>query len=481
MTDFARQPRQKQPLADPTAVDRLPPHSLEAEQGVLSCILQAPDECVPECINRMLAGSECFYDLRHRTIYEACLAMYDLRQPVEIITLMQWLKDRQQLEAVGGLVYLSSLVDAAPSAANIEYYTEIILEKFALRGLVKLHTEGASMVYDHEGEVTEIIDAAERGIAGIRQQLGGGSAPQTAKQLVRASLTIIEEMHARQGALVGVGSGFADLDRMTGGFRAGDLVVIAGRPSMGKSSCAVNIAEHVAVELRLPVGIFSLEMTAVSLMLRALCSRARVNLRTIQAGVMTERDFSQLTTVAAKVASAPIHIDDSSSLTAMQLRARARRLHQQHGIKLLIIDYLQLLRAGERTENRQQEITLISGGIKSLAKELSIPIIALSQLSRDIEKEKNRQPRLSDLRESGAIEQDADVVGILYRPSEPNSGVSESSDAISVNLWIGKQRNGPTGDVPLTFLRQYTRFESAARIDSGDIPSNRDIPQPHND
>jgi replicative DNA helicase len=262
---------------------------------------------------------------------------------------------------------------------------------------------------------------------------------------------------------------------MTTGMHPGEMIVIAARPSVGKTSLAMNIAEHVAIEQRLPVGVFSLEMTADSLVLRMLCSRSRVNLRNIRDGFLVERDFRPLTDNAGKIAGAPLFIDDSSGLSILQLRAKARRMYQQHGIKLFVIDYLQLLNSSsKRVENRQQEISDISGGIKALSKELNVPIIVLSQLNREVEREKGRPPRLSDLRESGAIEQDADLVGLLYRPAkqgEDEETAADPSDAIPVNLLIAKQRNGPANeDVNLTFLKHYTRFESAARISDGDVP-----------
>jgi replicative DNA helicase len=262
---------------------------------------------------------------------------------------------------------------------------------------------------------------------------------------------------------------------MTDGFHAGEMIVIAARPSMGKTSLAMNIAEHVATQLRLPVGVFSLEMTSESLVMRMMASLARVNSRSIRDGFLSERDFARLTTSAGQLAKAPLFIDDSSGLSILQLRAKARRMAQHHGIKLFIIDYLQLLHStARRAENRQQEIADISNGVKALAKELKVPVIVLSQLNRELEKDKNRKPRLSDLRESGAIEQDADLVALLYKPSsgDDDEAPGPEADGIPVNLLIAKQRNGPTGDVNLTFLKSYTRFESAAKISGEDIPAD---------
>jgi replicative DNA helicase len=316
------------------------------------------------------------------------------------------------------------------------------------------------------------MDEVERDILRISESRVQGQS-NTIKDLVKKAINTIEDFHQRQGMLTGIGTGFTDFDKMTSGFHGGEMIVIAARPSMGKTSLAMNIAEHVAIDLKLPVGVFSLEMTADSLILRMLCSRSRVNMRNVRDGFLAERDFPKLTGAAGKLANAPLFIDDSSGLSILQLRAKARRMHQQYGIKLFVIDYLQLLHStARRAENRQQEIADISNGVKSLAKELSVPIIVLSQLNRELEREKNRKPRLSDLRESGAIEQDADLVGLLYKPSsgddeEAQPGAEE--EALPVNLLIAKQRNGPTGDVHLTFLKSYTRFESAAKINDEDV------------
>src|SRR5436190_1212579 len=400
--------------------------------------------------------------------------MYDAKEAIDLITLQQRLKDKQQLDAVGGLAYLSSLPDAVPSAANLDYYVSIVREKYILRKMIQTCTAVVGRVYEHEGEVDALLDEVERDILHISEARVEAST-NTIKEVVHSAITTIENFHQRQGMLTGVGTGFIDLDKMTSGFHEGEMIVIAARPSMGKTSLAMNIAEHVAIDLRLPVGVFSLEMTAESLVLRMLCSRSRVNLRNIRDGFLAERDFPKLTGSAGKLAGAPLFIDDTAGMSILQLRAKARRMTQQHGIKLFVIDYLQLLHStSRRAENRQQEIADISNGIKALAKELKVPMIVLSQLNRELEKDKNRKPRLSDLRESGAIEQDADLVALLYKPTGGDDDDSDKSgleqDALPVNLLIAKQRNGPTGDVALTFLRSYTRFESAAKVSADDLP-----------
>jgi replicative DNA helicase len=459
-------------------LDRLPPHSIEAEQGVLGCVLLSPNDCMGECIEKLKPGDLVFYDLRHQTLFQALTEMYDLKQAIDLITVPQWLKNKQQLEGVGGLAYLSTLPDAVPSAANLQYYLDIVLEKYLLRKMVQTCTEIVGRVFDYEGEVEALLDEVERDILRISEaRVGSASLP--IKELVNRAITQIEEYHHNQGMLTGIATGFADFDKMTTGLHEGEMIVVAARPSVGKTSLAMNIAEHVALELKVPVGVFSLEMTADQLVLRMLCSRSRVNLRSIRDGFLAERDFPKLTGAAGKMAGAPLFIDDSSGLSILQLRAKARRLWQQYGIKLFVIDYLQLLHStSRRAENRQQEIAEISGGIKALAKELKVPVIVLSQLNRELEKRgPGERPRLSDLRESGAIEQDADLVGLLYRDTKTKDGEEEQGeleqDAIPVKLFIAKQRNGPTGDVDLTFLKSYTRFESAAKVSAEDVPAGQ--------
>lgn len=463
-------------------IDRLPPHALEAEQGVLGCILLSPDSCLVECVQKNKAEEKLFYDLRHQTIYRALVEMWDEMEPIDLITLRQWLSDRHLIESVGGLGYISSLSDAVPSAAHMQYYLDIVTEKYRLRKMLQTCTEIVGRIYDHEGDVEEVLDMAETAVLKLSQERVTISTPPV-KQLVQKAIAKIEEFHANQGILNGIATGFTDFDKMTTGLHEGEMIVIAARPSVGKTSLAMNIAEHVAIEGNVAVGVFSLEMTADQLMLRMICSRARVNLRNIKDGFLSERDFPKLTGAAGKIANAPLFIDDSSGLSILQLRAKARQMWQQHGIKMFVIDYLQLLHSTNRkNDNRQQEIAEISGGVKGLAKELNVPIIVLSQLNRELEKRgPGERPRMSDLRESGAIEQDADLVGLLYKEQKKESDeneTEESSEGIPINLYIAKQRNGPTGDVPLTFLKSITRFESAAKVAQQDMPHYK---SPHND
>src|SRR5215831_13929972 len=339
-----------------TVTDRLPPHAEDMERGVLGCVLLSPNECMGECIEKFKGGAEVFYDLKHQTIFTTLAEMYDGRVAIDVITLQQRLKDKQLLDQVGGIAYLTALPDAVPSAANLSYYLDIIREKYLLRKMIHVCTEVVSRVYDYEGEVDVLMDEVERDILRISESRVQ-SHTATIKELVKKAINTIEDFHQRQGMLTGIGTGFSDLDKMTSGLHGGEMIVIAARPSMGKTSLAMNIAEHVAIDLQLPVGVFSLEMTAESLVLRMLCSRARVNLRSIRDGFMAERDFPKLTGAAGKLSSAPLFIDDSSGLSILQLRAKARRMAQQYGIKLFIIDYLQQMHSTSyKVDNRQQEI-----------------------------------------------------------------------------------------------------------------------------
>lgn len=463
--------RRRKPAADRLPLDRLPPHSVEMERGVLGCVLLAPTDCLALCIEKFKDGKEVFYDLRHQTLYAVMVEMHDQGESIDVLTLHQRLKDGRLLEQIGGIPYLNALQDAAPSAANAGYYADIVREKAMMRKVLAACRSVEGRVYDFQGDVTELMDEVEREMLSL--QAGEYTGQKATKALVHHAISLIEEQWRRAGALSGVATGFPDFDRMTDGLHGGEMIVLAGRPSLGKTSLVMNIAEHVALTLKLPVGVFSLEMTAEELMKRVLCSSARVNLRTIRDGFMSESDFPKLTSAAGRWSAAPLHIDDTPGLSIMQLRSRARRMHQMHGLKLLAIDYLQLLHSTSQRaqENRQQEIAEISSGIKALAKELNLPILVASQLNREPEKRgPGGRPRMADLRESGAIEQDADLVGLIYRPGETNAEQEDESDGVPVNLLIAKQRNGPTGDVPLTFLKSYTRFESAAKVCEDDLP-----------
>lgn len=459
-------------------IDRLPPHSVEAEEGVLSCCMQEPNVCIAECIQKFkTAGEETFYDLRHRDIYRVMVEMYDDREAIDTITLGQRLTAYSLLDRIGGWIRLSDLRGKAPSAVNLSYYADIVFDQFLMRKMIRVCTDVVGRIYDYEGEIDELMDGVEREILEVNQ-LRVQQRMRSAREIVSDAITQIEQANSSKGKVAGLETGFVDLDRMSNGLMPGEMIVIAARPSVGKTSLAMNIAENVCINNKIPVGVFSLEMTDTQLITRMICSRARVNLRNIRDGFLAERDFPKITSAAGAISNAPIYLDDSSGMSVMELRAKARRMYQQYGIRLFIVDYLQLLHAmgGQRRfDSRQQEITFISGGLKSLAKELRIPVIVLSQLNRQIERDKNRKPVCADLRESGSIEQDADFVGLLYKPKAPGEDEDDRSDdtqdVIPVNMLIGKQRNGPSGiDINFTFLKQYTRFESASRISDADVP-----------
>jgi replicative DNA helicase len=457
---------------------RLPPHSIEAEQGVLGCIMLSPTDSLPEVIQKF-KDSKVFYDLRHRTIYETVVWMYDNGKPIDVITLQQVLRDRELLQSVGGVSYLASLPDAVPSAANLGYYIEIVQEKAVIRRAIGICTDTISRAYELNGDVSYFLDELGQDVNDVLQgalDQDGTTGIRSSKQLVVTVQQTIDEIHVNKGKPVGLATGIIDFDSLTGGLRPGHMIVIAARPSLGKSSIAMNIADYVSCELKQPVGVFSLEMPAEELMLRMICSRARVNSRNASTGYLGEQDFPKLKDAASKIAAAPLYIDDSCGSSVLQLRAKARQMHQMYGVKLLIIDYLQLIHStNHRAQNREQEISDISSGIKSLAKELSIPIIVLAQLNREVERRgPTARPRLSDLRESGSIEQDADIVAMLYRVQEEEAHAL--SETVLVNLIVAKQRNGPTGEIPLVFLKSYTRFEGAAPVKSNDPTEN--FPQP---
>lgn len=459
----------------PDNLDRLPPSSIDSEAAALGCCFLDPKTVMPICIDRFKEGGHEFYDLRHQTIYEKMLVLYDRDKTFDTITITVELKNCKMLDEVGGIAYVSVLPDSPPSASNIEYYIDIIIEKYLCRRTIQTCKDTVGWVSEYEGDVHNLLDKVERDMLAIRKGMAK-TVKKTAQELVNHSIKTIEDMHQRQSPLIGISSGFVDYDKLTGGLVAGEMIVFAGRPSMGKTSLAMNIAEHVAVDQKLPVGVFSLEMTAEALMLRMLCSRARVNIRSVREGFLAERDFPKLTGAAGKLANAPLYIDDTGGVTIMQLRTKARQMFQEFGIKLLVIDYL--TRVHGRAEKREREIAEISDGIKDLGKELNIPIIVLAQLNRELEREKNRKPRMADLRESGAIEADADQVGLLYKPARDDEDKSDyHSDAVPINLLIDKQRNGPAGeDVHFTFLKSYTRFESAAKISDEPNDYQQDMP-----
>lgn len=456
---------------------RLPSHSEEGERGILGCIFLSPKESVPECVDKFQDRSDVFYDLKNRTVYEVLVEMCDQGVAIDIITVQQRLRDRKQLEEVGGVVYLAALPDAAPSAANLGYYIDIVRSRHALRLAIGACTDGIARAYDFDGDLPKFLDR----LGGDVQKLVSGAfaannnAPRSAKVLVPEAVATIENIYQGNATAYGLPTGLVDFDKMTRGLHPGEMIVIAARPSVGKSSLAMNIADHVGVELNQPVGVFSLEMTAESLMLRMICSRARVNIRNVTDGFLKDTDFPKITAAAGELIKAPIYIDDGRAMSVLQLKAKARQLKQQYGVKLLIVDYLQLLHStSHRAKNREQEVADVSSGLHALAGELSIPVLVLCQLNRESERRgPGQRPRLSELRESGAIEQDADVVAMLYRiGKEEEESWKSQKEAVPINLLIAKQRNGPTGEIPLIFLRPYTKFEGATKEKEQDPTEN---------
>jgi replicative DNA helicase len=453
----------------PMALDRVLPNSQEAEMAVLGAMLLSPHEAAGKVRERLT--DEHFYYAAHRVIFREIAALQDALQAVDMITVTQRLQDKNQLEDIGGPAYLTDLITRVPTTANVEQYVDIVWEKFLLRQLINSAHDIIARSFEQQDDVQAWVDEVEQQIFNITAEKTRTGA-QPVGSFIKDAMQSIERLYDQKGAVTGLATGFHDFDKLTSGLHPGNMIVIAGRPSMGKTALAMNIAENVAIDQNVPVGVFSLEMSSDELVKRLLCSRARVNLRAIRDGFLAERDFHPLTSAASLLMKAPLYIDDTAGLTINQVRARARRMHSQFGIKLLVIDYLQLMRAPSRRadQSRQVEVTDISGGVKALAKELAIPIIVLSQLNRQPDSRDEGKPRLSDLRESGAIEQDADLVGLLVRPEIYADDNEKEAERGKATLFIAKQRNGPTGDVKLTFRNEYTRFEDAAKVEDGDMP-----------
>jgi replicative DNA helicase len=432
---------------------KVPPQNLEVEASVLGGILLEND-----AINRVLEilTLEDFYRESHRKVFRAMIELSNRNEPVDIITLSELLKGRGELEAVGGAAYLASLNDFVPTAANIAYYARIVREKAILRQLIGAATEIATRGYEEKGNVDEFLDAAEKVIFDISEKRVKASFVKLG-EMMKDSIKMVERLYERKEMVTGVPTGFKDLDKLTAGLQPSDLIVVAARPGMGKTAFCLNIAAHAAFG-GVGVGIFSLEMAKEQLVLRMLCSEARVDNSKVRSGYLGERDFPKLVMAAGKLAEAPIYIDDTPAISILELRAKARRLvkDREKKLGLLIVDYLQLMRGLGTAPNREQEISEISRSLKALAKELTIPVIAISQLNRRVEDRGDKRPMMADLRESGAIEQDADVIAFIYREAAYNP---KSDDKGKTEVNVAKQRNGPTDTLLLTFLNEYTRFE----------------------
>jgi len=438
---------------------RVPPQNIEAEQSVLGAIL-LDNDAINQAIEILTA--EDFYRESHREIFRAMAALSERNQPVDAITLTDALRTGGVLEAVGGAGYIAELAACVPTAANAGHYSRIVREKALLRSLASISTEIASGAYDSPPNVDEYLDESEHKIFEISERRIRQSF-HSMPELTRESIRLLERLYERKELVTGVPTGFLDLDRLTAGLQPADLIVIAARPSMGKTALALNIAAHAATECepRVGVALFSLEMAKEQLVLRMLCAEGRVDSSKARAGYLGERDFPKLAQAAARLSEAPIFIDDSSDTSPIVLKAKCRRLMRERNanLGLIIIDYLQLMRSARPGESREKEIAEISRSLKALAKELKVPVVALSQLNRQVETRPDRRPLLADLRESGAIEQDADVIAFIYRDEMYHRDSKEPGVA---EVIIAKQRNGPTGTAKLTYLTQFTRFENYA-------------------
>jgi replicative DNA helicase len=441
----------------PERSGRLPPQDLDAERSVLGAML-LDEGAANEVVS--LVGPDDFYRPAHARIFEAMQQLFEKNEPLDEVTVLAQLRATSQLEGVGGATYLASLTESVPSAANAAHYARIVRDRALSRRLINAATVIAGQGYEG-GEIDMLLDQAESKIFEItRAREHRAFTP--LKEAVKTAFKQIEALYERKEAITGVPTGFADLDKVTSGFQRSDLIIIAGRPSMGKTAFALNVGLNAAIRSKTPVAVFSLEMSKEQLVMRMLCSEARIDAQRLRSGFLKESDWPKLAKSAGLLAEAPVYIDDSGAISILEMRAKARRLQAEKGLGMIIVDYLQLMRGRSGVEGREREISEISRGLKALAKELSVPVIALSQLNRSLEQRTDKRPMLSDLRESGAIEQDADVICFVYRDEyyDPNS-----ADKGLAEIIVGKQRNGPTDTVKLRFFKEYTRFDSAAKAD----------------
>jgi replicative DNA helicase len=436
------------------AKELLPPQNLEAEMAVLGSML-IDENAIGVALEAIDKSS--FYKDSHRKVFDVVLSLYNDSKAVDLITLTDELKRQGLLDKIGGVSFLTELVNSVPTAANISHYVKIVKEKSILRSLINNSTKIVSLCYGTDGNIAEVVDEAEKLIFEVSDTRHKGSSIQL-KEIIKNSIETIDRLYQKKAHVTGVPTGFVDLDLKTAGLQPSDLIIVAGRPSMGKSALALSMAEYAGVTAKIPIALFSLEMSKEQLVQRMLCSHARVDANKVRTGYLAASDWPRLTAAAGKLSEAPIFIDDTPAISVMELRAKARRLKANYDIQLIVLDYMQLMRgSGTSSESRQQEISDISRSLKALARELSVPVIAISQLSRAVESRTDHRPQLSDLRESGAIEQDADVVILImredyYNRTPENQGVAE--------IIIAKQRNGPTGTIKLTFISEYTRFEN---------------------
>jgi replicative DNA helicase len=445
--------------------DRLPPQNIEAEQAVLGAIFLEPSALT--MASEMLIPED-FYRAAHQKIFNAMLKLNDHGKAVDLITVTEELAASKLLEDTGGVSYLSELAGSVPTAANIEYYARIVGEKSLLRRLIRTATEIAKDGYTREDEVEALLGEAEKNIMEVAQRKNAGAFHNIKDVLVR-TYDNIEQMHNRKGDITGIETGFRELDRMTAGFQRNDLIIVGARPSVGKTAFALNIAQNVAIKTGENVAIFSLEMGAEQLVMRILCAEGNIDAQRLRTGSLTDEDWAKLTMAMGSLSNAGIFIDDTPGVRISDIRSKCRRLKQEHGLGMILIDYLQLiLGSGRSGENRQQEVSEISRSLKQLARELQIPVIALSQLSRGVEQRQDKRPMMSDIRESGSIEQDADIVAFLYRDDYYDK---ESENKNIIEIIIAKQRNGPTGTVQLAFVKEYNKFVNLEnRFDDSAIP-----------
>jgi len=462
---------------------KLPPQNLEAEESVLGGILLDNDAC--NRAREIALRPEDFYREAHHKIFAAMVELNDHGSPVDAVTLAEVLRTRGQLQDVGGATFIAELADRVPTAANVAHYARIVKEKAILRGLIATATEIATQGYDGRRDVEQFLDEAERRIFSIAEQKFRPSF-YALGALLPETIQTVARLYERKELITGVPTGFHDLDKLTAGLQDSDLIIVAGRPGMGKTALALNVATSAALRADIAVAIFSLEMSKEQLVLRMLCSEARVNYAAVRSGRLGEHDFAKLASAAGRLDKAAIFIDDSASLTVLELRAKARRLMRetQRALHLVVVDYLQLMRGSGRTDSREQEISEISRSLKALAKELAIPVVALSQLNRQVEGRADRRPLMADLRESGAIEQDADVIAFVYREAQYNRDLG-SEEEREAEIIVAKQRNGPTDTVRVTFLKEYMRFADHAHAgdeayvyEPGPAQIDYDMPEP---
>lgn len=442
---------------------RVPPQNVEAEQSVLGTILLS-DHSLSTVLELLVSND--FYRDNHKLIFEAMIVLFERNEPQDIITVANQLKDLNQLDKAGGVAYLAMLTSIVPVTANLLYYAKIIRQKAVLRNLISVNTEIASRCYEEQGDIDTLVDEAEQAIFEIARSKSDKSFTPL-KNIVPDAFKTVEMLYSRKEQITGVPTGFPDLDKMTAGLQPSDLIILAGRPSMGKTAFAMNIAQNASIFQNIGTAVFSLEMSKEQLAMRLLCSTGPVDSQRVRTGRLQNEDWPKLTRAVGMLTEAPIYIDDTPAISVLEMRAKVRRLAAQYPLGMIIVDYLQLMRGRTSSENRTQEISEISRSLKAMAKELNVPVIALSQLNRSLESRPDKRPMMSDLRESGAIEQDADVICFIYRDEVYNKGEDNPNKGIA-EIIIGKQRNGPTGTVKLTFIKEHTMFENLSPFDEPD-------------